>query len=276
MDSLNVYRELADCYDRLGQASMRDRFLILAADAAMEASQPSEAERLRQRLLQGSRHHMLRPYASFAEAVLASDVQTYLRDLRLNYPLEVARQLLESLKESNTPPKAPLHETAPLNEILPAPIPPTMPLMDTSGPARTGPFGGQRPQQRAAPLVPEEAPSARPVQPETYPLRDEPIPTAPPPARPLARPAGNRPAAPLARPTTPQRLAETAPVQRPAAPARPAPVGYLPPAPAAPREEPAQGGGWLNLLLAVVVFAAGIALLVSALARPLLPASWLP
>src|SRR5260370_1333322 len=90
MESLSIYRDLADCYDRLGQVSMRDRFLILAADAALEAGLPAEAERLRQRLLQGSRHHMLRPYSSFAEAASRADVQTYLRDLRLNYPHAVA------------------------------------------------------------------------------------------------------------------------------------------------------------------------------------------
>src|SRR5688572_1432363 len=67
-DNLSIYRELADHYDRLGQVSMRDRFLMLAADAALAAGQPDEAERLRQRLLATSRHHMLRPYASFAEA----------------------------------------------------------------------------------------------------------------------------------------------------------------------------------------------------------------
>ena len=99
MDRLSVYRELADRYDHLGQVSMRDRFLILAADAALEGGRAGEAETLRQRLLQGSRHHMLRPYYSFAEAACAADVQSYLHDLRTNYPLEVAQQLLDSLKE---------------------------------------------------------------------------------------------------------------------------------------------------------------------------------
>ena len=297
MDSLSVYRELADCYDRLGQASMRDRFLILAADSALEAGQPSEAERFRQRLLQGSRHHMLRPYASFAEAALAPDVQTYLRDLRLNYPLEVARQLLDSLQGGNTAPKAALHETAPLNQLFPPatlpppddpePIPPTMPLIDPNGPARQGNIGGQQwQQQRARSARPEAGPAPpRQGQGESYPIREEPIPTAPlPPNRPLgqplpgrtpmSRPAAPRPVVPpVARPVAPpQRLAETMPLQRPSPPARPA----FAPLPAPQHETPAHGGGWLNMLLVGVVFTAGLALLLFALARPLLPAAWLP
>src|SRR4051812_18245581 len=117
-DRLGVYRELADTYDRLAQASMRDRFMILAADAALEAGQPAEAEALRQRLLQASRYHMLRPYNSFAEAIQAPDVQTYLRDLRANYPLEVARQLLATLLPTGAVASAPVARPAP-----PAPLP---------------------------------------------------------------------------------------------------------------------------------------------------------
>ena len=46
-DRLTIYAELADQYDRLGQVSMRDRFLMLAADAALTAGRADEAERLR-------------------------------------------------------------------------------------------------------------------------------------------------------------------------------------------------------------------------------------
>ena len=38
--------ELADCYDNQGLPQLRDRFLVLAADAAQTAGQPEEAERL--------------------------------------------------------------------------------------------------------------------------------------------------------------------------------------------------------------------------------------
>ena len=60
---LRVYRELADWYERQRQPQMRDRFLVLAADAAQTAGRADEAERLRLRLLKVNPHHMLKPYA---------------------------------------------------------------------------------------------------------------------------------------------------------------------------------------------------------------------
>ena len=68
---------------------------------------------LRQRLLAGNRHHMLRPYASFAEASRAADVQAYLDGLRANYPPEQARDLLNALRSGGEEP--------------PPAYPPTMP-----------------------------------------------------------------------------------------------------------------------------------------------------
>jgi hypothetical protein len=93
-----VYRELADWYDRRGEPSMRDRFFVLGIDAAQRVGRHEEAEKMRHRLLQVNPHHMLRPFASFGEASQAADVQTYLRDLRMNYPSEVALELLRSLR----------------------------------------------------------------------------------------------------------------------------------------------------------------------------------
>ncbi len=91
---LDVYKDLAECYERRGQAQMRDRFLVLAADAALTGGNAGEAERLRLRLLQVNPHHMLKPYSSFDQARTAPDVDTYIRNLRLNYPLEVAADLM--------------------------------------------------------------------------------------------------------------------------------------------------------------------------------------
>src|SRR5262249_32932119 len=152
-DSLIVYRELPDHYERLGQVSMRDRFLMLAADAALEADQPAEAERLRQRLLATSRHHMLRPYPSFVEARRAPDVDTYLRDLKANYPLSDARTLLETLRAGQL-----------AVEQGARPIPPTAPLLDINNtpprrqePPKIIPFGEEEPAPATA-----ERPRAQP------------------------------------------------------------------------------------------------------------------
>src|SRR5487761_779474 len=96
--ALQVYRELADWYERQGQPAMRDRFLILAAEAAFSTGKPDEAERLRQRLLQGNPHHMLKPFSSFAQALQSTNIQIYIHDLQVNYPPQTAEQLLQGLR----------------------------------------------------------------------------------------------------------------------------------------------------------------------------------
>lgn len=238
--SFELYRELADAYERLGQATMRDRFLMLAADAALQAGQATEAERLRQRLLSGSRHHMLKPYGSFAEAAGAPDVQTYLRDLRLNYPPDVAGQMLNSLRGSQNEAAAPAAAPTP-PPAAPAPraVPATAPLMDMSAPSPKRPGAGR-------PLVPESG----------YPLAPE-VPVKAPPPKPAPKPA-------------------PAPAPAPAA-KRPAPAPAPAPAPlqvqkmASPTTEPRNAGAWFSGLLAFVVFLAGVGVAVLTLGRPYLP-----
>src|SRR5215469_1142977 len=109
MDSLatlQVYKELADWYERQGQPAMRDRFLVLAAEAAFSAGKTEEAERLRQRLLQGNPHHMLKPFSSFGQALQSTNIQIYIHDLQANYPVQTAEGLLQDLR-SGTSPTAP-------------------------------------------------------------------------------------------------------------------------------------------------------------------------
>ncbi len=173
-ERLTVYRELAEQYQRLGQSSQRDRFLMLAADAALEAGRDDEAERLRQHLLAGSRHHMLRPFASFAEASHSPDVETYLRDLRTNYPLEQAHVLLDSLRGGGTQ--------------TPRAIPPTAPLLDINAPVALArqeglaPVYSLRDEDPAPPPRPRAQPVPRPraaPAPVPLPVREpEPLPVA--------------------------------------------------------------------------------------------------
>src|SRR5262245_22837535 len=98
---VQIYAEIADAYERRGQAQMRDRFLVLAADAALSAGRAAEAEELRRRLLLASPHHLLKPYASFAQAVEAPDLLAYVRDLRKNYSPKSAAELLATLKRED-------------------------------------------------------------------------------------------------------------------------------------------------------------------------------
>src|SRR5437588_10661186 len=95
-----VYEDLADWYDRTGQAKLRDCFLVLAADEALARGRPADAERLRNRLLQTNPHHLLKPFPSFAEALESPDVQSYVADLRRTYPPEAAATLLATQRQT--------------------------------------------------------------------------------------------------------------------------------------------------------------------------------
>jgi hypothetical protein len=242
VNSLAVYKELADHYERQKQPAMRDRFLVLAADAAWKAGQHEEAEQLRQRLLQANPHHLLKPYSSFAQALQAPDVQTYVRDLRTNYPPELAEGLLRNVRPSAATPQP--------KEKPPAAVPVTAPLMDLANEA-TLPLGATVDQ----PL-------------KVYQVKDEPAAPARPASRkdtaPKSGPQPARPATPVPGPPRP------APAARPAAAA---PL-YAPLPP--PPEAVSQGGAWLGSALGGLLVLAGLALAAYALGRPFFPAGWLP
>src|SRR5262245_28581114 len=98
MERAAIYEQLADAHDRRAEARQRDIFLALAADAHLAAGKPEQAERMRQKLLQRSPYHLLKPYSNFAEALKSPDVVDYLEDLRHQFPAETAEKLLESAK----------------------------------------------------------------------------------------------------------------------------------------------------------------------------------
>lgn len=270
MDSLatlQVYRELADWYERQGQPAMRDRFLILAAEAAFAAGKPEEAERLRQRLLQGNPHHMLKPFSSFSQALQSTNIQIYIHDLQVNYPPENAETLLQNLRGGPSPPtpvpggergkgEGAVPRTAPLIDIRDDR---TLPLGNTIESLKVYPLR----EEPEATLPPSPPPTAKPTNLNRPPQRK---PTTAPPASPPPRPSTLNPPASRPQPAIPL----AAP---PARPARPAVV----PSPSLPPLEPAApGGAWLTLLLFGMTVTAGVALAVYALARPFLPPQWLP
>jgi len=238
LTALQVYKELADWYDQQGQAAMRDRFLILAAEAALTSGDAEGAERLRQRLLQSNPHHMLKPFSSFAQALQSTNIQIYIRDLQVNYPPETAEALLHDLRSgaSSTPPAR-----------------------------ERDALGGPQPGPSSSMEISDE--STRPQEPATgplkvYPLREEPpAQTAPP----------NRPAARSALPP-PERGARREAPLRPRV--QPRPLHAAPPAsaPLPPPENTSPPGAWLSLLLCGMVVTAGIALAAYTLARPFLAA----
>jgi hypothetical protein len=244
--ALQVYKELADWYERQGQAAMRDRFLILAAEAAFSAGKVEEAERLRQRLLQGNPHHMLKPFNSFAQALQSSNIQIYVHDLQVNYPPETAERLLQDLRSGASPSDAAADGGEHTLKTTPQQTTPIIAIHDES----TLPLGS----------------SPEPLK--VYPLSDQPKRPASsaPPAKPtnLNRPAPRK-AAPPAAVNPPPR---PAPRSQPAPPRAAAPRPDLPPPPS---EAAAPAGAWLTLFLFGMTVTAAIALAVYAFARPFLP-----
>lgn len=175
-ETARVYRELAEDFERQGQAQMRDRFLVLAADAAFAAGQKDEAERLRNRLLQHNPHHLLKPYSSFAEAMKSADVQNYVGTLRRNHPYEKAEKLLQASAQGSPATPAPRKEPPPTRDDLKV-----FPLKDApeepkAGVSRTAPHprptAPKQPVQPAAPVRAVAAPQTLPLQREPGPLLD--------------------------------------------------------------------------------------------------------
>jgi hypothetical protein len=245
--NLQVYIDLAEMYQLQRDAGMREVFLMLAADSALKAGRPGQAEQLRQELLKQNPYHALKPFPTFVEAAQHPDIESYLNDLRLKYPVEVAEDMLES--------------------IIPATLPP--PSSTTPG---TDPPQPRAPHVPTLPPQPTPAPTANdPEKPlkvyrESYELDEtQPPPTLPPQPR-QPKPVG-QPKPPLPRP--PARAAQPGRVPPPPAgrprpvPPRPAPLPMTETA-AKPKPEPEEeqptNGAWVGTLLYLIVLAAGVAL----------------
>lgn len=147
-----IYEQLAEWYERRGEPRQRDGFLALAADAALSAGRPDQAERCRQRLLQVSPYHLLRPYPTFADALQSPDVTDYLTDLRSQFPPDRAASLLEGLKGNaatgvgkiEPPTMANLNETLMGSPARPAFAPPSpVPLAAPRRRERLSPYDEQ-------------------------------------------------------------------------------------------------------------------------------------
>src|SRR5438093_988048 len=103
-----LYEDLANHLARQGDSRRRDECLVLAADAALSAGLAEEAERLRKRLLLTNPNHLLRPYASMAEAMDSRDVTDYIAGLRQEWPPENVAKLLKPASPPAEMPVVPL------------------------------------------------------------------------------------------------------------------------------------------------------------------------
>ena len=259
MQPTQLYLELSDHYDRRGEAQSRDRFLVLAADAAYAAGDLQEAEALRQRLLTLNPHHLLKPFHSFDEAQKSRDVTDYISALRRRHPPEQLEKLVET----------------------------------TIGPEGRHLGGGEHPQHLRLPTPPvrPESPSGhRPAdifklrQPEEpAPTSIRPRPVVPPPGLPAmpANPGRMRPAVspqhtpltlpPLPLPPEPSRTASASPFrpQHASLPQASVPVYQGP-------RLAATTGSWFCSLLFVVWLIGGIGLTIYSVGRVFLPAEIVP
>jgi hypothetical protein len=174
------YEELAALTEQRGDAQMRDRFLILAADAALSAGLRDDAERLRARLLEINPHHLLRPYPTLRDALKSPDVASYLADLRHTFSPEESFRLLEKLRSEAgaAPAEAPPEpaeveaETLPFYRFTEAEATPPAPEAPPVAPPPEKPRASKGlPPQRPAP----EPSVAPPVEstPEVYPYPAE-------------------------------------------------------------------------------------------------------
>jgi hypothetical protein len=274
-DLRRLYQDLAEGYADRGQPQFRDRFLVLAAAAALDSGDADAAERLRQRLLAVNPHHLLKPYGTFSQAVRMPDVQSYVADLHKDYPPDVARGLLRSLRD--------LKESGGGSIPFSNSIPVTAPLLDLgSGPdllmddyaeplkiisLREDPPSGVPPTLPPNKFpMPPKATLPRTQVPQTLYEAELPptVPSAPRPRAPRVDKPPLRPAAKSAPPPAP-RPSSTPPPRT----ARPSVPLVLPsPPPAEPESEVI--GAWLCIMLFGVAAAAGVALLSHALVYPFL------
>jgi hypothetical protein len=195
---LRVYEDLANWYDRIGQAKLRDWFLVLAADEAYTRGHPADAERLRGRLLKTNPHHLLKPFASFKEALQSPDVQGYIADLRRTYPPEAAANLLITQRQAAADREArgqggaaqPAGNSQPVSEEADG-----FGFQPDLGVAKPGPgTSAPRPAGAPRPPQPQKAPPARghaqprPAQPGPVPIPLARTPAVPPRRSPISEP----------------------------------------------------------------------------------------
>lgn len=252
-EAVEVYRQVAEEYQRLGAPEKRDRFFLLAADAAYALGHREEAERLRRSILNGNPDHLLKPYGSLEEALRSPDIQAYVQQLRRRYPLESASALLVQLRRTG--------QASPAASSLP---PPRHAFDDLTLPLETDVRGNG---QAATP------PGRSAVRPAASPRpgKEKPMSDAAQPGRPANNPKAVWPAG------TPSRETPGGPgvfgLKPEPLPPRPSPLAPAAAPLAAPTSAPEEpiAGAWVGGMLCVVAVLAALALLVYVFAAPFVP-----
>ncbi|HQR05599.1 MAG TPA: hypothetical protein PLN21_02195 [Gemmatales bacterium] len=97
MNPTELYQQIAETYHSQGKFQERDRFLVLALDAAQSSGHGNTAEQIRQRLLELNPNHLIKPYNNIAAAMQAPNFIAYVSQLRKNFPPAKAQVLLQEL-----------------------------------------------------------------------------------------------------------------------------------------------------------------------------------
>jgi len=105
-----VYCKLAQLADQKRQLLSRDRFLLLAGEAATRAGFPSVADRCRQLVVGNSPHHVVAQFPTLADVLRSDEGRALFQRLQRYCPFEKAEYLLselgipaESLRPSDQP-----------------------------------------------------------------------------------------------------------------------------------------------------------------------------
>ena len=256
MDHSQQYLELSDFYDHRGEAQSRDRFLVLAADAAMQAGDKEEAEHLRQRLLTVNPHHLLKPFKSFEEAMKSRDVTDYISALRRRHPADQVANLVETTIRVRGGRASGPESASQLPKSPPQPH-------------RNEPTSGPRPVDVFR-MRPTEEPPSTSIRPRPVPA-PPPIPSPPPANSGRMRPAPSGQSTPLSLPPLPFQPEPS----RPSGPSPFRPAQLASSQPTVPVYQgirlPTTPGSWFCSVLFVLLLIGGIGLTLYSLGRVFLP-----
>lgn len=146
MNPIELYQQIAEAYHVQAKYQERDRFLVLALDAANSAGQTSMAEQLRQRLLELNPNHLIKPYSSTAAALQATNFIAYVSQLRKNFPPAKAQGLLKELG-------GPLPAKPKRTMLAESNYPTAIPVEDTKTPTWSQVNVATRPKPNAGPSI---------------------------------------------------------------------------------------------------------------------------
>lgn len=91
---IQMYEDLASWEAQEGSPQLRDRFLLLAADAALAADRLDLAQHFHIQLVEANPTHLVKAFATVEDALQAPQVSSYLDHLRIQYPPATAAQML--------------------------------------------------------------------------------------------------------------------------------------------------------------------------------------